>query len=77
VPFTVLDCQGSLPLLRRRIEARQRRGGDASEADIAVLERLSTVVEPLDAHEGELAIALDAAQPTAPIDLTERWLTAY
>ena len=76
VPFTVLDCQGSLPLLRRRIEARQRRGGDASEADIAVLERLATVVEPLDAHEGKSAIALDTAQPTAPIDLTERWLTA-
>jgi len=75
-PFTILDCQGSLPLLRRRIEARQRRGGDASEADVAVLDRLATVVEPLDANEGKLAIAIDAAQPTAPIDLTERWLTA-
>jgi predicted kinase len=75
-PFTILDCRGSLPLLRRRIEARQRRGGDASEADVAVLDRLSTDVEPLDARESGLAIAVEAAQPTAPIDLTERWLCA-
>jgi aminoglycoside phosphotransferase family enzyme/predicted kinase len=76
-PFTILDCRGSLPLLRRRIEARQRRGGDASEADVAVLDRLATVVEPLDAHEGKLAIAIDAEHPTAPIDLTEQWLSAF
>jgi len=75
-PFSLLDCRGPLPLLRQRIEARQRRGGDASEADVAVLDRLSTVVEPLDGHERERAIAVDAAQPASPIDLAGRWLSA-
>jgi predicted kinase len=74
-PFIVLDCQGSLPLLRRRVEARQRRGGDASEADVAVLDRLSTVVEPLDAHESRLAIVVDAEHPPPPIDLAGQWLS--
>ena len=75
-PFTILDCRGSLPLLRRRIEARQQRGGDASEADAGVLVRLSTEVEPLDAHEAWLALAVDAEQPVPPIDLADRWLSA-
>jgi len=41
-----------------------------------VLDRLATVVEPLDARESKLAIAVETAQPTAPIALTERWLSA-
>ena len=52
-PFSILDCRGSLPLLRQRVRSRQQRGNDASEADIAVLDRLSTVVEPLDAQESQ------------------------
>ena len=58
--FTILHCRAFLPLLRERIEARQQRGGDASEADVDVLDRLRSVAEPLDAHEIEPAIVVDA-----------------
>ena len=63
VPFTILDCRAALPLLRRRVEQRQARGGDASEADVQVLERLSVVAEPLDERERALAIVVDADDP--------------
>jgi aminoglycoside phosphotransferase family enzyme/predicted kinase len=76
VPCTVLDCRGSLPLLRRRVESRRMRGGDASEADVAVLHRLAVAVEPLDASELERAIVVDAADATPPTELSHRWLCA-
>jgi aminoglycoside phosphotransferase family enzyme/predicted kinase len=75
-PFSILDCRGSLPLLRRRIEARRLRGGDASEADVAVLYRLAAALEPLDAAEIGQAIAVDAEQAIAPDELAARWLRA-
>ena len=48
VPFGILACEAPLAVLRERLRARS---GDASEADEAVLERLSRVAEPLDAVE--------------------------
>jgi predicted kinase len=76
VPFTILDCRAPLPLLRRRVEQRQARGGDASEADVQVLERLAVVAEPLDERERALAIVADAEDPaqTTPAALARRWL---
>ena len=75
VPFTILDCRGPLPLLRRRIEARMMKGGDASEADVAVLFSLAVAAEPLDPGELEHAVVVDSAH-AAPPDLAQRWLTA-
>ena len=57
-----------------RIVARRQRGGDASQADVALVRR-SSEVEPLDAHEAGLALAVDAEQPTPPVDLVGRWLS--
>ena len=74
VPFTVFDCQAELPLLRHRLVQRQAGGLDASEADVAVLERLIAVVEPLDAAEQAVAIVVDAAQPVPAATLARRWL---
>lgn len=48
VPFTILVCQAPPVVLRERLIARR---GDASEADIQVLERLRSVAQPLDAGE--------------------------
>ena len=76
VPFTVFDCQAELPLLRQRLVQRQVGGLDASAADVAVLERLTAVEEPLDAAERAVAIVIDAAQPVPPATLTRRWLAA-
>jgi uncharacterized protein len=47
-PFSILDCDATLEELRQRL--RQRRG-DASEADVAVLDKLRLVAEPLDEDE--------------------------
>jgi predicted kinase len=48
VPFAILDCQAPPEVLRQRLRARS---GDASEADVDVLDRLSKVAEPLGADE--------------------------
>jgi aminoglycoside phosphotransferase family enzyme/predicted kinase len=74
LPFAIIDCRASLPELRGRIERRQANGRDASEADVAVLERLQTVAEPLSEHELATAIIADAADPVAPATLAQRWL---
>ena len=72
VPFAILDCQAPLPLLRQRLEQRQARGGDASEADVAVLERLLAIAEPLSEAERMVALAC-AAEPPSPTALAQRW----
>lgn len=48
VPFAILACEAPPQVLRERLQARR---GDASEADVAVLEKLAAVAEPLDAAE--------------------------
>ena len=80
LPFSIIDCQAAMPLLRQRIEQRARQQavgvGDASEADLAVLERLADADEPLDETERAVAIVVDAAQPVPPATLATRWLAA-
>ena len=55
VPFGIVACKAPLPVLRQRLHARQ---GDASEADLAVLEELRARVEPL--HPDEAAFLVTA-----------------
>jgi aminoglycoside phosphotransferase family enzyme/predicted kinase len=50
--FTILDCEAPLDLLRQRLQARS---GDASEADLAALELLRGVAEPLQPDEQAFA----------------------
>lgn len=57
LPFHILDCHAPPQVLRRRIEERQAGRGDASEADVAVLERLMDADEPLDRHERAAVLA--------------------
>jgi aminoglycoside phosphotransferase family enzyme/gluconate kinase len=60
VPFAILDFRAPEPVLRERIGQRQRWGGDASEADLAVLEHQLVTQEPLTPDEQALAIPVDA-----------------
>ncbi|MCE5182243.1 MAG: AAA family ATPase [Betaproteobacteria bacterium] len=62
VPFAILDCMAPEHLLRARIERRQRRGRDASEADISVLESQLRNHEPLDSNETAAAISVNTGQ---------------
>lgn len=73
-PFSIIDCRAPKAVLLERVARRLVAGGDASEADGAVLERLADADEALD--EGELARALivDAARPLVPRDLARLWL---
>ena len=61
VPFTILDCRAAGEVLERRVQARRRRGDDASEADLAVLHRLAPLSEPLAKPEQCHAIVADTA----------------
>jgi len=78
VPFSIFDCRAALPLLRQRLEQRSQQtgGADPSEADVAVLERLSEADEPLDERERAVAIVVDAAQLVAPATLAQHWRAA-
>jgi uncharacterized protein len=48
VPFAILHCEAPAAVLRERLAART---GDASEANVGVLERLQAVAEPLTPEE--------------------------
>jgi hypothetical protein len=50
-PFAILDIEVPLPKLRERLARRQAHGGDASEADIDVLERQLVNRDPLAGEE--------------------------
>ena len=74
VPFAILHCHAAEPVLRQRVAARHAAGNDASEADVAVLQRQIDHHEPL--GDDERAIALDVATDAA-VDadaLAARWL---
>ena len=73
VPFAIVDCHAAMPLLRERVSARQASRSDASEADVAVLERLVDVDEPLDAMEKRRAIAFRADASESPHGVAGRW----
>ena len=57
--FAILDCKASTAELRRRIAARSRKGRDASEADLAVLERQLSLAEPFDRAERRHVVTVD------------------
>ncbi len=74
VPYTVLACHAPPALLRERVAARCARRDDASEADLAVLESLATIVEPLDADERAAAIDIDTGRAWDAAGTTAAWL---
>ena len=51
IPFVVASCAASASTLRERITWRLAGGGDASQADLAVLERQLRTQQPLDSDE--------------------------
>ena len=63
VPCRILSFDAPLDVLRERVERRLRKGGNASEATLVVLEAQLKCREPLDAGEQELAIRVDTSHP--------------
>ncbi len=66
-PFVIASLAASPDTLRERL--RQRRG-DASEADISVLEKLVAVQQPLQAHEAARSVTFSTVEPPdAPVNV--------
>ncbi len=61
VPFVIFHCEAPVALLRQRIQERQARGLDPSEASIDVLEHQLRSHEPLHADESKNIITINAA----------------
>lgn len=62
-PCTILDLAAPESVLRERVKAREVKGEDASEADVAVLEAQLASFEPLSEAERELAVGVDTHRP--------------
>ncbi len=67
-PFTILDFQAEIPLLRARIQQRLRNNRDASEATLAVLEQQLTKAEPLTDEEQPFVTPVNTATEPVPAD---------
>lgn len=63
VPCRILCFDAPLDVLRERVKRRLRKGDNASEATLAVLEAQLKCREPLDATEQALAIRVDTSHP--------------
>jgi uncharacterized protein len=73
VGFVIVDFQARIQTLRQRVAARARQGGDASEADLAVLEAQLAQAEPLGADEQDAVFAFDAEPALDEAALPARW----
>jgi predicted kinase len=63
VPFAIADFVAHADILRARVRRRLEAGGDASEADLHVLEHQRQTAEPLTASERALTVTCDASAP--------------
>ena len=63
VAFHILDFQVAVTTLRERILKRTRRGNDASDADLAVLQHQLDTEEPLAIDEHAGIVSIDASEP--------------
>jgi aminoglycoside phosphotransferase family enzyme/predicted kinase len=60
VPFTIVDFVAPVETLRARILERREAGGDASEANLEVLERQRRSAEPIAPDERAVTVTYDA-----------------
>ena len=61
VPFGILAFEAPEAVLRQRIRQRQQQGGDASEADVQVLQGQLQAFEPLASDEASEALRIDSS----------------
>ena len=64
VPWCIISCRADDATLRRRIVAREQAGGDASEADLAILDHQLRSSDPLSPAELAAAIVFDSDRDT-------------
>lgn len=74
VPFAILHCHAEPGVLRERVAARHSGRDDASDADLAVLERQLSGHEALRDDERAVAIDVDTSRPLDVDAIAARWL---
>lgn len=68
IPLRIVSCRADQATLRQRLIAREARGDDASEADLAIVHQQLQTIDPLSADERSAAIVFDSArQPLAEL----------
>lgn len=72
VPCIVLHCEASAGVLRTRLDQRQARGSDPSEAGIEVLESQQVTLEPLHPDEFGHCSVVNVFPDTVYTELTAR-----
>ena len=72
VPFLVLDFDTPLPLMRERVERRERAGRDPSEAGVAVLEMQLGANEPFTEAEEGVVLGITPNRPLTAERLNQR-----
>lgn len=73
LPFAIISFAADPATLRARVEARAARGGDASEADVGVLEHQLRAHDPLDVDERPAVIVYDATKAADDARRSETW----
>ena len=73
VPFVILAFEAREATLRERIIRRRDDGGDASDADLAVLAHQIATREPLTAAERTYAVTYDAEAPLEAARTPSAW----
>jgi predicted kinase len=73
VPFSILHCDATEAQLRHRVAARSAGAADASEADLAVLERQFAHHEPLGGDERATALRVATEETLDVATLRDRW----
>lgn len=71
--FAIVPVSAPEAVLRERVARRLRRGDDASDADLAVLESQLRTHEPLTAHERALAVPIDGAGEVSAASIRAAW----
>lgn len=62
IPWRIVSCHADQATLRQRLIAREAGGGDASEADLAILHQQLQTIDSLSADERRAAIVFDSAR---------------
>ena len=71
--FVIVDLPASGAVLRGRVTQRAVQGGDASEADLPVLEHQFATHDPLGTDEQPFVVTFDADRALGATTASERW----
>ena len=74
-PFAIMHCEAAMAVQRDRVRARSRRGDDASEADLSILDRQIGFAEPLADAESGYTLVIDTTGEPELDDLLA-WLAS-